>query len=176
MEEKKKELAKIISSKKGAAVAPKINLEKKVKKKRQIEMEIAKIEPSGKLRIDFSEELQNFDFFKNLDLTEVKFAEIQDQILHVTYMCKQIPYNSSMKHDAERNEQRRQLGEIDPHDVLIKQNITNEKEIPPEEDEVLPELYNWWITDFGSADMDLQLNFTNPLLVSAYFDKDLLQI
>jgi hypothetical protein len=132
-----------------------MRMEKAVKKKRRIEMEIAKIEPSGRLRIDFSEELQNFDFFKNLDLTQTKFAEIQDEILHVTYMCKQIPYNSTMKHGGQRNEQRRQLGVIDPFDVLIKQNITNEKEIPPQEDEILPELYNWWITDFGNADMDL---------------------
>ena len=90
-------------------------------------------------------------------------------------MCKQIPYNATMKHTAARNKQR-MLGEIDPYEVIIKQNITNEKEIPPQEDEILPELYNWWITDFGSSDMDLQLNFTHPLLVSAYFDKDLLQI
>lgn len=59
-----------------------------------------------------------------------------------------------MKHTAARNKQR-MLGEIDPYEVIIKQNITNEKEIPPQEDEILPELYNWWITDFGSSDMDL---------------------
>lgn len=90
-------------------------------------------------------------------------------------MCNQLPYTESKKPAAARNRGRR-LGEIDPDEVLIKQNITNRIYVPPEADEVLPVLYNWWITDFGNADMHLQLNFTNPLLVSAYFDKDKLQI
>ena len=33
-------------------------------------MEISNIEPSGLLKIDFSERLMDFDFFKNLDLSE----------------------------------------------------------------------------------------------------------
>jgi hypothetical protein len=41
-------------------------------------MEITKIEPNGQLKIDFSEQLMDFDFFKNLDLNEDKFTEIQD--------------------------------------------------------------------------------------------------
>lgn len=41
-------------------------------------MEIEKIEATGKLKIGFSEALQNFDFFKGLDLDEVEFTEIQD--------------------------------------------------------------------------------------------------
>ena len=89
----------------------------------------------------------------------------------MTYLCNQLPYTEGKKPAAARNQARR-LGEIDPDEVLINQNITNRVYAQPQEDEVLPVLYNWWITDFGNADMQLQLNFTNPLLVSAYFDKD----
>ena len=33
-------------------------------------MEIARIEPNGQLRIDFSEKLMDFDFFKNMDIDD----------------------------------------------------------------------------------------------------------
>lgn len=75
LEKKRQELAEIFSREQvPSKVAP--ATEEKKRRKRQIEMEITRIEPSGKLKIDFSEDLQNFDFFKNLDLSEVKFAEI----------------------------------------------------------------------------------------------------
>lgn len=33
-------------------------------------MEVSKITPDGKMRIDFSEKVQGFDFFKKLDIDE----------------------------------------------------------------------------------------------------------
>lgn len=40
----------------------------------------------------------------------------------------------------------------------------------------MPNLTDWSIEEFTKEGMKLQLNFTNPLLVSAFFDKDLLNV
>ena len=84
------------------------------------------------------------------------WKEIQSSILEVTYRCNQLPYK------LEEKSKLRNLG------------TTNTAAVEPAADEVIPVLQSWSIESFTSAGMDLQLNFSNPLLVSAYYDKDLL--
>lgn len=91
------------------------------------------------------------------------WAEYQNQVLNVTYFCNQEPYNSTGKKEGNRNNQR----------ML---DITNDWWTPAQENEILPNLTHWNIEQFTSEGMKLQLNFTHPLLVSAYFDKDLLNV
>ena len=40
----------------------------------------------------------------------------------------------------------------------------------------MPNLTHWSIDEFTKEGMKLQLNFTNPLLVSAFYDKDMLSV
>ena len=128
---------------------------------RKIDAEIVRISPTGKMDIDFSETLHSFEHFEKFGLNKTFWAQIQHTVLNVTYFCNQEPY-AKTKNDK-RNQQRRL-------------DITNDWWTPAQENEILPNLTNWSIDEFTKEGMQLQLNFTNPLLVSAYFEKDLLNV
>ena len=76
------------------------------KPRRRIDMEILKINPKGIMDIDFSETLHSFDYFEKFGLNRTFWAEIQYQVLNVTYFCNQEPYNITGKKEGKRNNQR----------------------------------------------------------------------
>ena len=60
--------------------------------------------------------------------------------------------------------------------MMRQLEVTNDWWTPAQENEILPNLTHWSIEEFTKEGMKLQLNFTNPLLVSAFFDKDMLSV
>ena len=138
--------------------------ENKDKAKRRIDAEIVKISAAGVMDIDFSETLHSFEYFERFGLNKTYWAEIQYTILNITYFCNQEPYPEHMLQGQERNRPDRRLA------------TTNDWWTPARENEILPNLTSWTIEEFTKEGMKIQLNFTNPLLVSAYFEKDLLNV
>lgn len=47
---------------------------------------------------------------------------------------------------------------------------------PETDQEVVPDLSNWYMRKFTSEEIIIDLNFTYPSLVSAYYDLDLIQV
>lgn len=54
---------------------------------RKIDMEIVRIRSNGRMDIEFSENLHSFEYFEKFGLNKTFWAEIQYQILNVTYFC-----------------------------------------------------------------------------------------
>lgn len=105
-------------------------------------MEIVRIRSNGRMEIDFSETLHSFEYFEKFGLNRTFWAEIQYQVLNVTYFCNQEPYNETGKKEGERNKYRRL-------------DITNDWWTPAQENEILPNLTHWSIEKFTKEGMEL---------------------
>ena len=80
-------------------------------------------------------------------------------MLNLTYFCNQLPYNATDTTKGSRN--RRNL--------LVENEFYEE---PETEEEIVPDLNNWFMTKFTSEEIIIDLNFTYPSLVSAYYEYD----
>ena len=111
-------------------------------------MNVTKFNQNGEMTIQFSEKLYSLEDFKETlgDLDLETINIMKENIVMVKYKC----------------------------DIF---NQMNKRELEIEKGSlVIPSLYDWKITSLTEYEMGLKLNFTNPLLVSSFEKKDLIDI